>query len=259
MDDASDPWARLSALTPARIALGRTGVSLRTRSLLAFEAAHASARDAVHSILDVEAARQAMTGLGLDCVALASEAESRDVYLRRPDLGRLLNAESMARLRHHVAAPCDLAIAICDGLSADAVTAHALTCVAELLPLLATAGVTTGPVAVVSMARVAIGDVIGETMKARMMLVLIGERPGLSASDSVGAYLTYDPRPGRHDAERNCVSNIRPGGLSPKAAAAKLAWLVQAAIARKLTGVMLKDESETQLRGVSDTDRLPRP
>jgi ethanolamine ammonia-lyase small subunit len=256
MDRERDPWTRLAELTPARIALGRSGVSQRTQSLLAFEAAHAAARDAVHSMLDVLAMRNAIVSLGLDCIELASEAADRDTYLRRPDLGRQLDAASLARLRTLNEPPCDLAIAICDGLSAEAVTAHGAACLSELLSRLAAMSVTVGPIALVSMGRVAVGDMIGAAMKARLVLVLIGERPGLSASDSVGAYLTYDPQPGRHDAERNCVSNIRTAGLSPAVAAAKLAWLIQAAIARKLTGVKLKDESGTQLPDASQPVRL---
>jgi ethanolamine ammonia-lyase small subunit len=235
-------WARLAALTPARIGLGRAGHSLPTREVLRFGFAHAQARDAVHEPFRPDEIAAALAGLGLDVVSVASAANDRAEYLRRPDLGRGLAAESLARLDTR-RAPCDLAIVVADGLSAIAVHANAVPLIAALLPRLAGQGRTLGPVAIAAQARVALGDAIGQALGARMALVLIGERPGLSAPDSLGAYLTFAPRPGLSDAARNCVSNIRPGGLASEDAAGRLVWLIEQAFARSLTGVMLKDES----------------
>ncbi len=247
-----DPWLQLAARTPARIALGRAGVSLPTREVLAFALAHAQARDAVHATLDRKALAAALTPLGLKTIEIESEAQDRAHYLRRPDLGRRLSRTSKARLSG-ITPSCDLAIMIGDGLSATAVAAQALPLLAALIPWLATSGLTVGPVTLAREARVALGDEVGALLGASLVAVLIGERPGLSAADSLGIYLTYAPRPGRSDAERNCVSNVRPDGLAPQAAAQTLAWLIKAARARQLTGVELKDESPSPQLGQGDS------
>jgi ethanolamine ammonia-lyase small subunit len=224
-----NPWAGLRELTSARIALGRCGHSLPTRELLMFQRAHARARDAVHRPLDISslAIRPA--------IALKSAASNRAIYLRRPDLGRRLAAESAQRL---TSGDWDAVLVLADGLSATAVHRHAAALLAALTPQLL--GWSIAPVCIVEQGRVAVGDEIGERMGARLVVVLIGERPGLSAPDSLGAYVTWAPRTGRTDAERNCVSNIRDGGLEPALAARRIAQLMRAAREQELTGVNLK-------------------
>jgi len=242
-----DPWFLLGRRTPARIGLGRAGGSLPTREVLSFALAHAQARDAVHTRLDGAALGAELTAMGLGVIALDSAARERPLYLSRPDLGRRLSDPSRTRLMQHAGGACDIALMIGDGLSAAAVMAHAPAVVRALLPLAAGLGLSVGPLAVVEGARVALGDEIGAALGARVVVVLIGERPGLSSANSLGIYLTYAPRPGRTDAERNCISNVRPEGLAPDAAAAKLAWLIDTALKRQLTGVDLKDESDADL------------
>lgn len=251
-----DPWQRLAALTTARIALGRCGSSLPTGAVLRFDVAHALARDAVHLALDISglAARWHDLG-GATALRVRSRAGDRLTYLQRPDLGRRLDDDSAARLAGQ-AGEFDLAIVLADGLSAPAAHGHALPVVLALRPLLA--GLRIAPLVLAEQGRVALGDEIGCLLGARLVLVLLGERPGLSAPDSLGAYLTYAPRVGRLDAERNCVSNIRAEGLSPVAAAHKLAWLIGAALAGKMTGVALKDESEMPLSEAL-AERQPAP
>jgi ethanolamine ammonia-lyase small subunit len=243
---ADDPWTILRRFTPARLALGRAGASLPTREVLRFALAHAKARDAVHAPFAAEEIAAGLEALGLQALEVASAAPDRATYLRRPDLGRRLREESRARLEAESASRPDLAIVVADGLSATAVRAHAVPLVAALLDA-ARPRPSLAPVAVAHQARVALGDEIGGSLSARCVLVLIGERPGLSSPDSLGAYLTFDPQPGRTDAERNCVSNIRPEGLAYSLAAGKLAWLLAEAFRRRLTGVALKDESDGAL------------
>jgi ethanolamine ammonia-lyase small subunit len=238
-----DLWFRLAKLTPARIALGRTGSGLPTRETLRFALAHAQARDAVHAPFDADAMVAAVKALGLEACAVASRAESRQAYLLRPDLGRRLAAAGEATLRRLRAGPSDIAITIADGLSARAVQSHAIPVLEEFLSYARNRGWSLAPVAVASEARVALGDEVGASLGARLALVMIGERPGLSSPDSLGLYLTFDPRPGRLDGERNCLSNVHGGGMSPKEAAYKASWLIGEAFARRLTGVDLKDES----------------
>ncbi len=215
-------------MTTARIGLGRVGHSLPTRELLAFQLAHARARDAVHQPLHPNGF------LALEPVFLKSAALDRAAYLRRPDLGRRLAPESAAALSR---GDWDVVIVIADGLSAIAPERYALPLLDALLPELA--GWRIAPICVVEQARVAIGDEIGERIGAAMVVVLIGERPGLSSPDSLGAYLTWSPRVGRTDAERNCVSNIRLEGLQPEIAARRIAWLMNTARQRQLTGIRL--------------------
>jgi ethanolamine ammonia-lyase small subunit len=226
-----DPWAELRSRTPARIALGRAGPALPTAAVLEFALDHARARDAVHAAVDWDALARR---IGLPTLRVASAAPDRASYLRRPDLGRRLSdASSLTR------SPTDFLLVIGDGLSAAAIEAHAAPLIAAL-----PADLRSGPVVLASQARVALGDEIGERMGARMVAMLIGERPGLSSPDSLGVYLTYGPRVGRTDAERNCISNIRPRGLGYEAAAFRLAWLARETFKRRLTGVELKDQSD---------------
>ena len=220
-----NPWEHLRAATPARIALGRAGHALPTAELLDFRLAHARARDAVHGNLD---SAGVVRQTGLACTVLRSAAPSRTTYLRRPDLGRQLDRASRDLVRP---AAKGTVWVICDGLSALAVHRHAA-------PLLAACG-AEAPVYVVEQGRVAIGDEIGERAAAAAVIVLIGERPGLSSPDSLGVYLTWRPRVGRTDAERNCISNVRQEGLSYREAAERIRWWREAAQARGLSGVQL--------------------
>lgn len=231
--------ARLRRLTPARVGLERVGPGQSTRDVLAFAMAHAQARDAVHVALDVDALAEQITRLGHRPLRVHSTVPDRRTYLLRPDLGRSLAADAVLSAEGE----SDLVVVLADGLSARAVQAHAAPLLVALEKALA--GLRLGPIVIGAQARVALGDEIGQRLRALAVLVLIGERPGLSSPDSLGAYLTFDPRPGRTDAERNCVSNIRPEGLGYDAAAFKLAWLVREATRRQLTGVDLKDESDT--------------
>ena len=228
-------WCDLRRYTTARVALGRVGNGLPTAAHLAFQAAHAAARDAVHAALDVDALVGAIAAP--DVRVVHSACGDRATYLVRPDLGRRLTEADRAALG---AAPASgrLALVVCDGLSATAVQRHAPAVLAHLLPRLG----TPGPIVVAEQGRVALGDDIGAALDAEAVAVLIGERPGLTTPDSLGIYLTWAPRIGRTDAERNCISNIHDAGLAPVAAAEKLLWLVGAMRRLGVTGVELKDE-----------------
>jgi ethanolamine ammonia-lyase small subunit len=236
------PSADGRSLTPARIGIGRTGVSQTTASALAFALDHARARDAVHHALDVEALILALGERGEGVRVVDSLAVDRSTYLTRPDLGARLSTESAALLSVRGDRSPDLIVVLADGLSARALQ-HAPALLAALLPRLTADGWRVGPAVIARQGRVALGDEIGERLGASAVLVLIGERPGLSAADSLGAYLTWAPRVGRSNAERNCVSNIRPQGQTPADAAATLHWLLTEAWHRRLTGVQLKDQS----------------
>jgi ethanolamine ammonia-lyase small subunit len=238
----------LRLLTPARVGLGRAGASLPTQALLEFTLDHARARDAVHAGFDAAVIASGLDALGLQTLQVSSCAQNRKDYLRRPDLGRKLDAASQGSLASGLRGPCDVAIVIGDGLSPSAVNAHAVELVRRILAVLAPGGIELGPVVVASGARVALGDEIGALLGARMGAMLIGERPGLSAPHSLGAYLTFAPRTGCTDAMRNCVSNIHVSGLGYDEAAFKIAWLVREGLARQVTGVALKDESGGQAR-----------
>lgn len=251
---AKDPWAKLRATTPARIGLGRAGTGLPTGANLEFQFAHARARDAVHSTLDVDQLTSDLTGL--DTLYVASAAPDRASYLRRPDLGRKLAPEDSEKLSH---TPCDVLFVIADGLSCAAVQAHASAVIHATIPKLT--GFRVGPVVIATQARVAIGDEIGGKIGARLSVLLVGERPGLTVADSLGAYLTYAPRPGIKDSARNCLSNIHGnGGMSYDLAAEKIAWLTREALRLELTGTALKenapknqiDASENSAFGVED-------
>ncbi len=231
-------WTDLRRFTSARVALGRVGNGLPTDAHLAFQAAHAAARDAVHAPLDLVALRADLSAAGIDSLAVRSAAPDRRRYLLRPDLGRALRDEDRATIP---AMPGALAFVVCDGLSATAVQRHAAPLLARLIPDLRADG-PVAPVVIAEQGRVALGDVIGQAMGAQAVAVLIGERPGLSSADSLGIYLTWQPMPGRTDAERNCISNVRPEGLAVGDAADKLAWLVRAMRRLGQTGIGLKDE-----------------
>lgn len=228
---------RLRDYTPARVELGRAGDSIPTRALLEFQLAHARARDAVHLPLAETSLALELQQRRLSSIALASTARDRNEYLKRPDLGRRISDDSRERLAP-LRADYDAAFVIADGLSALAVHRHAVPLLDVLLRDL---DWHIAPVAIVEQGRVAIGDEIGELLGARMVVVLIGERPGLSSPDSLGAYFTWQPRPGRTDAERNCVSNIRAEGLSYAVAAHKLLFLMNESRRLKLSGVHLKE------------------
>jgi ethanolamine ammonia-lyase small subunit len=234
--------ADLRDLTPARVALGRSGVSLPTRALLDFTLDHARARDAVHAAFDATALARGLGDLGLQAIEVSSRAADRRQYLARPDLGRRLDAASVQRLQNLDAAG-RLAIVIGDGLSPTAVQAHAIPLMSELRQRLGGGNIAIGAVVIAHGARVALGDEIGGIVNAGMVAVLIGERPGLSAPDSLGVYIAFAPRIGLGDADRNCISNIHRAGLGYEEAAFKLAWLVREGFSRRITGVALKDQS----------------
>jgi ethanolamine ammonia-lyase small subunit len=243
LDKADDPWARFRAATRARIGLGRSGDALPTKALLDFQAAHARARDAVHGMVDFDALA---VQLDHPAVQLHSAASDREAYLRRPDLGRRLDADSRERLAGLMSRPVDVVFIIGDGLST-AVQRHALPLLEACLPDLS--GWTLAPIILAGQARVALGDEIGAGVKAALSVMLIGERPGLSVADSMGIYLTWNPKPGLTDADRNCISNIHADGLSYREAAARLVWLMTEARHRRLSGVGLKDEAGVALPG----------
>jgi ethanolamine ammonia-lyase small subunit len=242
---APDPWHQLRALTPARVALGRAGGSLPTRAHLNFQLDHARARDAVHDALDLDAVAQALRQTGWECLAVRSAAEGRLRYLQRPDLGRRLDSGSRQLIQQSFApgSSVDAVFVVADGLSARAVHRHAVPLLVEVCPRLLADGWQLAPIVLAEQGRVALGDEIGALAGARMVVILIGERPGLSSPDSLGAYLTWGPRVGRTDADRNCISNIRPEGLSYEAAATRIHYLMNEARRRRLSGVALKDET----------------
>jgi ethanolamine ammonia-lyase small subunit len=242
----NNPWGKLRQHTPARIALGRSGTSLPTGPHLEFQLAHARARNAVHHELNTAALNEALVARGFDVIVASSAAENRPVYLQRPDKGRRLDAQSRSALeiRPAGAEAADVIFVIGDGLSALAIEENAVAFLDVVLPALAAEHWRVGPFVVVSQARVAIGDEVGEVLGAKMVVVLIGERPGLSSPDSMGIYMTLAPRSGMTDESRNCISNVRVEGLSYKLAAHKLLYLMTQARKRGLSGVMLKDEAE---------------
>jgi ethanolamine ammonia-lyase small subunit len=247
----------LRQFTSGRIALGRTGISLPTTPQLEFQLAHARARDAVHHELNVDILQQAVMGLQSveQCVVVESSAGNRATYLQRPDLGRRLSSGSRQQLQllasqSKQVGACDLAFVIADGLSALAVETNAVPFLKAVLERLAQDGLSLAPVTIVRQGRVAVGDEVGELLGAKLVVVLIGERPGLSSPDSMGLYMTWGPRVGLTDESRNCISNVRPAGLSYEEASYKLHYLVSEALRREVTGVQLKDETPaSQLEG----------
>jgi ethanolamine ammonia-lyase small subunit len=239
---------RLRDFTTARVALGRAGDSLPTRQLLDFQLAHARAIDAVYSEMDSAQVAFELKNLGFDCITLHSMASDRVMYLRRPDLGRRLDEESRAKLIQH-RGQFDAVFVVADGLSALAAQMHAARVLELAAPSLRNAGWTIGPVVIVEQGRVAVADEVAECLGASQCAVLIGERPGLSSPDSLGAYMTWHPGPKTTDADRNCVSNIRAEGLSYAAAASKIVFLMTEARRRKISGVALKEEDHARFVG----------
>ncbi|MBO1504133.1 ethanolamine ammonia-lyase subunit EutC [Serratia proteamaculans] len=237
-------WDALRAFTDARIALGRTGASLPTEELLKFGLAHAQARDAVHQPFDSDTLASALQHQGWQTLTVHSQATDRTAYLSRPDLGRRLAADSRSLLQGLSDKPADLLLVVADGLSSKAVHRQALPLLQALRPYLDLLGLSVAPVVLAHQSRVALGDDIGECLRARAVAMLIGERPGLSSPDSLGIYLTWGPNTQRRESERNCISNVRPEGLDYPQAAFKLAWLLEQAFQRRLTGIELKDESD---------------
>ena len=248
-----NPWSALRQFTNARIALGRAGNSLPTEPLLAFNLSHAQARDAVHQPLDAESLHQQLRAIGFTTLDVHSAAPDRQHYLRRPDLGRRLadeSREALALAQAGTESP-DVVFVIADGLSAFAAAKQSIPLIQAVCPKLTDWKI--GPVVVARQARVALGDEIGELLRTRLVVMLIGERPGLSSPDSLGIYLTYAPKAGCSDAQRNCISNVRPEGLSYAGAAHKLHYLLTHARRLGLTGVGLKDDSDALLEAAPQT------
>jgi ethanolamine ammonia-lyase small subunit len=244
----SDPWAELKAFTAARIALGRTGSGEPLQAMLQFRLAHAHARDAVYAVLDHQTLLQELHALQQAVFLLHTLAGNRNEYLQYPDRGRRLNEQSVAQLKEFNSTGYDLCLVLADGLSATAINNHAIPVVKLLMPLFDKAGLSVAPVCIVQEGRVAIGDETGSLLKAKLVAVLIGERPGLSSPDSLGVYLTYQPAPGLTDESRNCISNIRPEGLNYTAAAEKVFYLINESLRLQISGVGLKDNGAKSLK-----------
>jgi ethanolamine ammonia-lyase small subunit len=239
----TDTWVALRRFTRARIALGRAGHAVPTRELLDFQLAHAQARDAVQLPWNIDAFAGQLRGIGEEVLVLDTPVGSRSEYLRRPDLGRILTRESRTRLGNFNAGEADVAMIVTNGLSSTAVERHGIPLLQAILNGYRTRQIRIAPVSLVANGRVALSDDIGGVLAARVAVIVVGERPGLSAADSLGVYLTLAPQPGNTDAVRNCISNIRPPeGLSYEAAAAKLLYMTEEAIRRGVSGVALKDE-----------------
>ncbi len=240
-----DPWTELCRYTSARIALGRRGGSQPTAAVLDFRLAHARARDAVQAPFDPAPIEAEFSRQGIPALRLTTRASNRADYLARPPAGRALAVDSRRRLEK-LAAECgrrDLVLIVSDGLSALAAERHAVAAAVPLIGLLKADGWSFFPVCVAPLARVKLQDEVGEILGARHALIFLGERPGLGSPDSLGAYFTYRPRSRCTDADRNCVSNIREGGLRPAEAAVRMAALLQESARRRLSGVALKDQT----------------
>lgn len=240
----NDNWQELRKFTDARIALGHTGASLPTKEMLKFSLSHASARDSVHMPFQAQMISQQLDEIGLTSVNVYSQASNRQIYLTRPDLGRLLSLSSEESLASLPSDDYDLTLIVADGLSSKAVHKNVTPFIQELKKYLPQLNFKLSPVVIAEQARVGLGDAVGGIVKPRFVAILIGERPGLSSPDSLSVYLTYRPAIGRLESERNCISNIRPEGLSYEKAAFKLAWLLEHASLKKCTGIELKDNSE---------------
>jgi ethanolamine ammonia-lyase small subunit len=258
-NNVDNPWLELRRLTPARIALGRTGTSIPTGAQLDFQFAHAQARDAVHLPFDHIGLSSQLAERGRDSLLLHSAAVDRHSYLQRPDLGRRLSDESAQALRDYAEANpggVDLAVVVADGLSALAVHKHTLPFLTRMEEQTHAEGWSLSPVILVEQGRVAVADEIGQLLGAKMVVILIGERPGLSSPDSLGLYFTYNPKVGLTDAYRNCISNVRLEGLSYGMAAHRLLYLMREACRRQLSGVNLKDEAQVQTLESDDPDLM---
>ena len=250
-----DAWKHLRAFTEARIAQGRVGAALPTEAVLSFQRSHALARDAVLKPWAYRELLQHFEAEGIPCLMLETGATNRTQYLQRPDLGRRLSGQSQEVLVDRDHAPVDLALIITNGLSSSAIESHGLALTRALIAASLKQGLSVGEVVIVPNARVALSDQVGAMLRARSVLIMVGERPGLSADDSVGLYLTYGPSIGRTDADRNCISNIRPpAGLGYEEAAFKAVHLIANALSLGYSGVHLKDESPQDLRLQNSTD-----
>ncbi|MFD2936385.1 ethanolamine ammonia-lyase subunit EutC [Spirosoma flavum] len=238
-----DEWEPLKAYTNARIALGKTGVSIPLKESLQFRLAHAHAKDAVYSRLNTADLQADLASTGLPVEWVKSQAGTRDIYLQRPDLGRMLDASSVEQLQQLNSSPADINIIVADGLSATAINENAGSVVRLLVEKIQQAGYSLAPIVLVEQGRVAITDAIGGVLHPRLAIILIGERPGLSSFDSMGAYITYAPAPGLTDERRNCISNIREQGLPPAFAVEKIMYIINSAFRLQLTGVALKDNA----------------
>jgi ethanolamine ammonia-lyase small subunit len=246
----SDPWHRLRSFTQARIAQGHAGCGLPTTALLDFQLAHAFARDAIHQPWDIERFSKAVKEMGLDPLCLGTPVTDRVQYLQRPDLGRCLDQSSRQTLLSRNLSAVDVALIISNGLSSTAVERHGERLLQAIIAAYERISLCCGPVCLVPNARVALADEIGTLLKARLSVIVVGERPGLSAADSLGIYLTYEPQVGKTDADRNCISNVRPpDGLSYETAAAKVAYLSHEALQRGISGVALKDDMPSLFLG----------
>ena len=243
-----DSWESLKAFTKARIALGRTGVAPPLKELLDFRLCHAHARDAVYSVLELDKLEEGLQQFQSSVIIVASQAADRSVYLQRPDYGRKLDKPSSSNLKNESSYSVDVSITIADGMCATAINKHAVPVLKKVIPLLKQSVLTIAPLVIAQQARVAIADEIGSLLNAKLSLILIGERPGLSSPDSMGAYITYNPSAGTTDESRNCVSNIRPEGLNYALAAEKIIKLIKASLQLKLSGIMLKDEDQNFLQ-----------
>ena len=245
----------LQELTAARLGLMRAGSSVATREVLKFDLDHARARDAVHLPFDTAAFEEELKKRELEFLSVQSAAKDRTTYLQRPDLGRKLSEESRQELQNYTmgnAISADICIVIADGLSSKAIDANAINFLDEFLPLLPRNNWSLAPLVVAKQGRVALADEVGEVLNVRLSIILIGERPGLTAADSMGIYFTYEPKTGKTDADKNCISNVREGGLSLKEAALKLENLIQSSFKLCLSGVGLKDSDPLIIDKESD-------
>lgn len=238
-----DPWEELKMYTAARIALGRTGTAEPLQALLQFRLAHAFARDAVYAVLDQQMLLTELQSLNSASFILQTQAANRSEYLQYPDKGRRLHVKAQDQLKEFNSTGYDVCLVLADGLSATAINSHAISLLKLLLPLFDKASLSVAPVCIVQEGRVAIGDECGYLLKAKLVAVLIGERPGLSSPDSLGVYLTWKPTPGLTDEARNCISNIRPEGLNYPMASEKIFFLINEALRLQLSGVALKDNA----------------
>lgn len=255
-----NPWQELRQYTDARIALGRAGNSLPTQAHLAFQLDHARARDAVHLPLDYTLLNKDLTSFSMPIIELESCATTREMYLQRPDFGRTLAKQSITQLtqfKENNKQPYDLVIVITEGLSSLAITENAKKMLAVILPNLLSMGLSLAPLCIVKQGRVAVADDVGYHLKAKMSVILVGERPGLSSPDSLGIYFTYHPKPGCLESKRNCLSNIRARGMHYQQASDRLSYLIKEAIKRGYSGVDLKDETQISHASIGQNFLLP--
>jgi ethanolamine ammonia-lyase small subunit len=242
----NNPWRQLRRYTDARIGLGRAGISQTTNTHLQFQLDHANARDAIHIPLDTGLIAEGLLALEISSIVLNSRAENRTVYLQRPDLGRRLDCisiETIKSYKNQLSDSVDAVIVLADGLSSTAVQRHSIKLTEKIRKGFIAQKMVVAPICIVEQGRVAIGDEIGELFNAKLIVMIIGERPGLSSPDSLGIYYTYMPKLGLTDVNRNCISNVRPAGMSVEVATNKIFWLINESLKRRISGVNLKDKS----------------